>query len=140
VVTQSFREAGRLSRRRAANWKFLTNLAPRLNNPHYVANVMKNLLDRGIRTADVTPAAVANWSDVITAGSAFSVDAARNCTPGWANNDGSYEPGQPNAFANAYGGGPVEYVTVLEKWRNGPFEQDLKLEFAASETTGGNAR
>ena len=32
------------------------------------------------------------------------------------------------------------YVTVPEKWRHEPFEQDLTLEFAASETTGGNAR
>jgi len=107
---------------------------------HHVANVVKNLLDRGTRVADVTPEAIAAWSDVITARSRFSIEAARSCTPGWANNDGSYEPGQPNAFANAYGGGPAEYVTVLEKWRNGPFEQDLTLEFAASETTGGNAR
>jgi hypothetical protein len=83
---------------------------------------------------------VANWNDVITARSTFSVDTARNCTPGWANNDGSYEPGQPNAFANAFGGGPFEYATVLQSWRDGSFEQDLTLEFAPKETAGGGAR
>jgi cyclohexanone monooxygenase len=107
---------------------------------HHVASVMRSLLDRGIRAADVTVEAVASWSDVITARSTFSVDTARNCTPGWANNDGSYEPGQPNAFANAFGGGPFEYATVLQGWRDGSFEQDLTVEFAPKETAGGGAR
>jgi cyclohexanone monooxygenase len=106
----------------------------------HVASLVKDFTDRGVRVAEATPEAVDAWCEVITTRSTFNHDAARNCTPGWANNDGTYEPGQENVFASAFGGGPFEYATVIEEWRSNSVDQDLKLEFEQETTTGEDAR
>jgi hypothetical protein len=39
-----------------------------------------------------------------------------SCTPGYYNNEGKPEEGR--GLADIYGGGPVEFYGMLEKWRD----------------------
>jgi len=50
------------------------------------------------------------------------------CTaPGAFNNENTYEKGQPSVFATAYGGGPIEYLDLLNTWRAESVEEDLQM-------------
>ena len=76
---------------------------------------------------DVQRAAENRWGEVIAEKSLYSVDAARNCTPGAYNNENTFAPGQPSVFATAYGGGPLEYAEVLSAWRANGIDDDLEV-------------
>jgi cyclohexanone monooxygenase len=93
----------------------------------HVAQLIKTFQDRGVSTAEVRPEAQQRWSKVITENSRYSAEMSQACTPGAYNNENTYEVGQPSVFATAYGGGPIEYLQLLDGWRAGPIEDDLQL-------------
>ena len=97
----------------------------------HAAKVIRQLLDDGIVELDVTEAAVQEWCDHMDEmmGLVFNAEAVKACTPGYFNNegdfdtDGKFEHGRP-IWADAYGGGPFEYVQVLAKWRESKEYED----------------
>jgi cyclohexanone monooxygenase len=105
----------------------------------HVALLVRELLDRGVRTAEVRVEAERAWRQVIEARSNYDPDAARRCTPGAYNNEGAADERQPSVFATAFGGGPIEYLALLERWRADSVARDLELgtELDTSSGTGG---
>ena len=93
----------------------------------HVAQLIQRFLDQEIAIVDVRPEAEERWSEVIAAKSTYSADASRNCTPGAFNNENTYDKGRPSVFATAYGGGPIEYLEVLNTWRAESVDEDLLL-------------
>jgi cyclohexanone monooxygenase len=97
----------------------------------HVAHVIEHVLGRGASTVEVRPEAQKRWGEVIKAKSTFNPEASSNCTPGAFNNENADANVQPGVFATAYGGGPIEYVDVLQTWRSEAMAHDLELGFGA---------
>jgi hypothetical protein len=104
----------------------------------HVAHLIKRFLDQGTGIVEVRPEAEQRWSEVIAAKSTYNIDASRNCTPGAFNNENTYEKGRPSVFATAYGGGPIEYLELLNTWRAESVEEDLLLTDRLSVTGHGS--
>lgn len=90
----------------------------------HAARIIKELTDQNVVMLDVTEAAVQEWCDIMDEKSAliFNAEAVHACTPSYLNNEGDFGPegGFPNGrpiWADVYGGGPLEYVQLLEQWR-----------------------
>jgi cyclohexanone monooxygenase len=96
----------------------------------HVARLVKDFTERGVRVAEVTPEAEKAWGEVIAARSMFNLEASRACTPGAYNNENTFTAATPGVFATVYGGGPIEFTSILERWRAESVEQDMTLEFA----------
>jgi cyclohexanone monooxygenase len=62
----------------------------------------------------------------------------RSCTPGAYNNENTDDKKEPGVFANAYGGGPIEYLNVLDTWRADGMERDLEFGFGADPSASGS--
>jgi cyclohexanone monooxygenase len=103
----------------------------------HVAQLVNRFLDQEIEIVEVRPEAEERWSEVIAAKSTYSADASRNCTPGAFNNENTYDKERPSVFATAYGGGPIEYLELLDSWRADSVEKDLLLTDRLSPTGRG---
>jgi cation diffusion facilitator CzcD-associated flavoprotein CzcO len=93
----------------------------------HVAQLIRRFQDRGIERIEVRPEAEDRWAEVIARTSTYNVDASRSCTPGAFNNENTYDKGRPSVFATAYGGGPLEYSKILDRWRVEGADEDLQL-------------
>jgi cation diffusion facilitator CzcD-associated flavoprotein CzcO len=93
----------------------------------HVAELIRKFEDRDVARVEVRPEAEQRWGELITQKSLYSAEASRSCTPGAFNNENTYEPGQPSVFATAYGGGPIEYAELLNRWRANGIDEDLQL-------------
>ncbi|MBJ7483886.1 NAD(P)/FAD-dependent oxidoreductase [Brevundimonas sp.] len=89
---------------------------------HAVA-MIKDALTSGRETIEVTQAAEAAWGEAFAAKSHYSPAYTLSCTPGSYNGEG--KAGSDPLFAGAYGGGPIEYVGLLEEWRRSGIQNDL---------------
>jgi cyclohexanone monooxygenase len=78
------------------------------------------------------------WDDVIADKSQYNPEAMRNCTPGAYNNENADDKKEPGVFATAYGGGPIEYLKLLEAWRADGIQDDLEFGFAADNSVSGS--
>lgn len=96
----------------------------------HVAAVLKDLLGRDVRSAEVTADAELRWAAAMAEKSVYNEEATRACTPGFYNNEGNFDSGTP-LFAAAYGGGPVEYIDVLTQWRQDGIKADLNVDAAS---------
>ena len=59
--------------------------------------------------------AEADWGDTIIAKSRDMRDFRESCTPGYYNNEGKVNQTPQN---NTYGGGPIEFFSLMKKWRS----------------------
>lgn len=82
----------------------------------HVAGVLHQLLDEGVVAIEITEAAEDTWIREMDDRSVFNEAQVNACTPGYFNNEGDFQQGRP-IWADAYGGGPFEYVDLLTKWR-----------------------
>ena len=81
----------------------------------HIAYVMKQALDRQVRTLEPSAEAEAAWVQTIIDLSLMREQFLSECTPGYYNNEGN-----PQVIAKqngSYGAGPVAFVKVLEDWR-----------------------
>ncbi|HEY1969756.1 MAG TPA: NAD(P)/FAD-dependent oxidoreductase [Pseudonocardia sp.] len=106
----------------------------------HVALLVQELLERGVRTAEVRVEAEQAWRRLIRARSTYNAEAGRSCTPGAYNNEGGADERRPSVFATAFGGGPIEYRGLLEWWRAESVHQDLELGFERRASDVGGAR
>ena len=97
---------------------------------HHLAALIKRFIVQRVRIAAPTVAAEKTWAEIIATRSMFDAEASRNCTPGAYNNENTSDPGMPSVFASAFGGGPIEYAEVLERWRRESVEQDMALDYS----------
>jgi cation diffusion facilitator CzcD-associated flavoprotein CzcO len=101
----------------------LTQTALSPNFPHMLNEQAKHLAyvageanRRGAQTAQATPIAEDEWVKTIHRLARRGARFFEECTPGYYNNEGN--PGTGKGFIDgAYGGGPVEFFTLLEDWR-----------------------
>ena len=49
----------------------------------------------------------------------------RDCTPGYYNNEGKNQT--DSIFLATYGGGPFEYMEIMDEWRDKKFAEELEL-------------
>ncbi|HUR77639.1 MAG TPA: NAD(P)/FAD-dependent oxidoreductase [Acidimicrobiales bacterium] len=83
----------------------------------HFAYVIKTLRDRGATRVEVTEAAVAEWVSVIRELSPARSSFFEECTPGYYNNEGKPGDGFFTGENGPYGGGPIAFYQILEKWR-----------------------
>lgn len=98
---------------------------------HHIIEVIKDLRAKGMPTIEVTEGAERQWSAVMLEKSAYNEEMTRNCTPGFYNNEGNLADEKP-LFADVYGGGPVEFVEVLNRWRDSGSASDVTLSQTAN--------
>ena len=105
---------------------------------HHASQVIKAALDRGATNVEVRGQAQQRWCELITEKSQYNPETMRNCTPGAYNNENTNDTKEPGIFATAYGGGPVEYLNLLEAWREDGIQHDLEFGFAAHRSPSGS--
>ncbi|MBL4865156.1 MAG: hypothetical protein JKY67_02120, partial [Pseudomonadales bacterium] len=104
-----------------------TGLTP--NYPHgldeqasHIAHVIKHAKDSNNSRIEATQEAEDEWVQQVIAKARLGARFFAECTPGYYNNEG--KPGSGKTFAdNTYGGGPIEFFSILKKWRE---EGELK--------------
>jgi cyclohexanone monooxygenase len=104
----------------------------------HVSQVIKQSLDRGATTVEVRDEAQRRWGEVIAEKSQYNPEAMRSCTPGAYNNENTDDTKEPGVFATAYGGGPIEYLDLLDTWRADAMQHDLEFRFGAEQSTSGS--
>ena len=100
----------------------------------HVTHIIKHALDRGATTVKVRAEAQSRWDEVIAAKSQYNHEAMRNCTPGAYNNENADDKKEPGVFATAYGGGPIDYLNLLDAWRADGMQRDLEFSFGAHDS------
>jgi cyclohexanone monooxygenase len=104
----------------------------------HASQVIKHSLDRGASTVEVRGEAQQRWGEMITEKSQYNPEAMRSCTPGAYNNENTDDKKEPGVFANAYGGGPIEYLNLLDAWRADGMQHDLEFGFGADQSASGS--
>jgi cation diffusion facilitator CzcD-associated flavoprotein CzcO len=90
-----------------------------------IAAIVKHVLDRGLRSVEVSKQAEDAWIELLLAGPGRMLG-ARDCTPGYYNNEGQ-EAG-PGARLNVgYPQGATAYFEYLERWRSSGTLEGLEL-------------
>ncbi len=92
----------------------------------HISYVLKHAIGSNVRKIEVTPEAEAGWVEQVNAKARLGERFYAECTPGYYNNEG--KPGGGKSFVNAtYGGGPIEFFGILEKWRSDGELKGLEL-------------
>ncbi|MFM8272032.1 MAG: monooxygenase, partial [Gemmata sp.] len=93
-----------------------------VNFPHlleeqsrHVAYIVRQALDRGARTVEVSEQAERDWVETIIRLSGLGRQFLEECTPGYYNNEG--KPGERNGQDGFYGAGSVAFFRLLADWR-----------------------
>ena len=79
---------------------------------------------RGVRVVEPTAAAEAAWVATIRERARDQHAFLAGCTPGYYNNEGKVNQTPQN---NTYGGGPIEFFSLMEKWRSKGNLEGLEL-------------
>jgi cyclohexanone monooxygenase len=104
----------------------------------HASQVIKHALDRGASTVEVRGEAQQRWGEVIAEKSQYNPEVMRSCTPGAYNNENTDDKKEPGVFANAYGGGPIEYLNLLDTWRADGMQHDLEFGLGADQSVSGS--
>ena len=91
----------------------------------HFAHVVKRCLDGGTRVMDVKPEAEAAWRETLLSAASVDEEFLRDCTPGYYNNEGRNQ--EDSIWVSSYGGGPFDYMRLLQAWREERFEADTVL-------------
>ncbi len=89
----------------------------------HAADLITRCLDEGIDVMEVTEAAEARWQKVMEAKHIDRSHFYEECTPGFLNNEGNFRD-KPTFIGATYGGGPLEYESIIEAWRDSGWKSD----------------
>ena len=90
----------------------------------HMAYIIKEASKRGSTRIETSKEAEESWINTIIEKARLTASFQENCTPGYYNNEGKINQTPQN---NTYGGGPIEFFSLLRKWRS---KGDLRgLEF-----------
>jgi cyclohexanone monooxygenase len=94
-----------------------------VNFPHmldeqsrHLAWIVAHARAHGIRRIEASEEAEAEWVATIVRLARDNLDFFESCTPGYYNNEG--KPGERSGQDGFYGGGPVAFFELLERWRS----------------------
>ncbi|MBV1917536.1 MAG: NAD(P)/FAD-dependent oxidoreductase [Sphingomonadaceae bacterium] len=91
----------------------------------YIAAVIAHCIDKGIGNVEPTKDAEDSWVDRIVELSGPRQAFLEACTPGYFNYEGEYR--EEYALNTSFGGGPHEYLALLEKAIKGAFADNLEF-------------
>jgi cyclohexanone monooxygenase len=104
---------------------FLMSIVQAGNSPNFthmlneqakhIAYIVTHCHENGVATVEPTQAAEEQWVETIVSLGERQRKFIENCTPGYYNNEGHLT--QKAARNALYGGGPVEFIKVLNEWR-----------------------
>ena len=95
---------------------FTVNFPHMLNEQSiHLAHLIAHLEDNGLTRSEVTAEAEEKWVRTIVDLAQNNIKFLEACTPGYYNNEG--KPAARSLQSGSYGGGPVAFVKVLERWR-----------------------
>ena len=95
---------------------FTVNFPHMLNEQSiHLAHLIAHLEQNGLTRAEVTAEAEEKWVRTIVDLAQTNIKFLEACTPGYYNNEG--KPAARSLQSGSYGGGPVAFVKVLERWR-----------------------
>ena len=80
----------------------------------HLAHIMERLKEHDARRVEASEAAEREWVQTIIEKARLTADFQEKCTPGYYNNEGQLN-GKPQN--NMYGGGPIEFFSLMKKWR-----------------------
>ncbi|MCV7231853.1 monooxygenase [Mycobacterium branderi] len=105
----------------------LTVNVPHMLGEHaeHAGAIIKRCLDEHIAALEVRVDAEQTWSKIIKAKAVDRAKFEKECTPSYFNNEGQVD--RPTILTRGYGGGPLEYVRLLEEWRISGLERDAEL-------------
>ena len=94
-------------------------------NAMQTAYILGELKARGATRVDASEKAEATWINTIKRVARQTEEFQKSCTPGYYNNEGHVEFESQNTF---YGGGPIEFFNLMEKWREAGDLKGLEIQ------------
>lgn len=91
----------------------------------HLAQVVKKCLDGGVNYFEAKPNAEDEWKATLIRKASVDEGFLRDCTPGYYNNEGRNQ--LESIWLSSYGGGPFEYMDLLEEWREHRLAEDMEL-------------
>jgi cyclohexanone monooxygenase len=116
-----------LSGTRQASWDNNFPFSQEIVASH-LARLIRDTMDRGVDTIEVTEEAEADWVRFHESRATRLLTAWRDCTPSYFNNEGKPQKGL--ARNGMFGGSPLEFIEILEKWNASGDMPGLKLDRA----------
>ncbi len=92
----------------------------------HVGYIIKQIRDRGLRYSHPTEKAQEEWVAEIKRLAVVAANFLQNCTPGYYNNEGHFEPGV-GFGANSYAPGINAFNALMAKWREKGDLEGLEL-------------
>mgnify|MGYP006267378499 FL=1 len=95
---------------------FTVNFPHMLNEQSiHLAHLIAHLEQNGLTRVEATAEAEEKWVRTIVDLAQNNIKFLESCTPGYYNNEG--KPAARSLQSGSYGGGPIAFVKVLERWR-----------------------
>ena len=95
-----------------------------VNFPHmldvqsvHLAHILSVAAERGITRIETSQDAEDAWVQTILDKARANINFLESCTPGYYNNEG--RPAERSLRNASYGGGSIEFIRLLERWRDG---------------------
>ena len=82
----------------------------------HAVELLAHALETDRPLTEVTPDDEADWLAQLEAKHVDHQQFYEDCTPGFLNNEGNFKD-KPTFIGATYGGGPLEYQTIIEGWR-----------------------
>jgi cation diffusion facilitator CzcD-associated flavoprotein CzcO len=108
--------------------------AESVNVPHmlveqgaHVAAVIQRCVNDGVRTMEIRLEAEEVWAGILKTKEVDHSKFLQECTPGYFNNEGQAEG--PYGRTRFFGGGPIQYIQLLEEWRSSGMKEDLAFSY-----------
>ena len=81
----------------------------------HLAHILDNARQQGATRIEASKAAEQEWVQTIIEKARLTADFQEKCTPGYYNNEGHVNVKPQNGM---YGGGPIEFFSLMKKWRS----------------------
>ena len=81
----------------------------------HLAHILTVAGEKGAKRIEASEAAEKAWVQTIIEKARLTADFQEKCTPGYYNNEGK---GNAKPQNNMYGGGPIEFFSLMKKWRS----------------------
>jgi cyclohexanone monooxygenase len=81
----------------------------------HLAHILSVAGEKGAKRIEASEAAEKAWVQTIIEKARLTADFQEKCTPGYYNNEGK---GNAKPQNNMYGGGPIEFFSLMKKWRS----------------------
>jgi len=90
----------------------------------HLAHILEEAKKRGATRIEASKEAEEEWIKTIIEKARLTASFQENCTPGYYNNEGKINQTPQN---NTYGGGPIEFFSLMRKWRSKGKLEGLEL-------------